>query len=280
MAPEADPKRAEQDAERARRRDRRRKRTLLNLGMPFKQVDQFFNQSEDAIALGYRVLEQTVKEIQEGYKEVKEFNERQRTWMRDGGRAPVIPWDQLVSRAQNLQNFALDAMIEATDIFADSARSATATVADVAATWRKNREEGTGQPLAGPIFADPIAVDVAQGDTPRPVTMDIRHVGLARLRINAAMNPHPQLLGSGGLAPSLAIRRVTFEPNPDDREATSTLTIEFAPIPREAPTGLYEGVVKATNFQLMIARLRVRVTAAAGGEGASAGNAPRAARRK
>ncbi len=59
-----------------------RRRTVLNLGMPFIRVDDFVNQSEDAVALGYRVLEQTVEEIKEGYKEAQEFNRKQEEFER------------------------------------------------------------------------------------------------------------------------------------------------------------------------------------------------------
>ena len=53
-------------------------RMITISGMPFVQVDVFLNQSEDAVALGYRVLEDTVEDIKKGYKEAKEFNEKQR----------------------------------------------------------------------------------------------------------------------------------------------------------------------------------------------------------
>jgi hypothetical protein len=272
MAPEGDSKRTDQEAERARRRTRRRKRTLLNLGKPLRQLDQFFNQSEDAIALGYRVLEKTVIEIQQGYKEAQDFNKLQDKWLQEGGPAPVIPWDQLVSRAQNLQNLALDAMIEGADIFADSARSATDSVADAAKAWKQSRQESAGQQLAGPVFTDPIRVDVRQGEKLDAIKMDIRHPGLTRLRIKAEMQPEPQLLDpKNHRLPTLAVSHVSFEPKDKGDDATSTLTIELAPVSSTATVGRYEGVVRAKNFQLMIARLHVEVTAAASVGGSSGG---------
>ena len=59
-----------------------RRRTVLNIGIPFIRVDDFVNQSEDAVALGYRVLEQTMEEIKEGYKEAQAFNRKQEEFER------------------------------------------------------------------------------------------------------------------------------------------------------------------------------------------------------
>jgi hypothetical protein len=110
--------------------------------------------------------------------------------------------------------------------------------------------------------------------------MDIRHAGLSRLRINAVMTPAPQLTSSRRPElPSLPIGHVSFEPKGTGADPTSTLTIEFKPVPREAPVGTYFGVVRAENFQLLIARVQVDVTAAPA-EGVNPGTAvPRASRR-
>ena len=73
---------------------RRRRRTRPEPRHTVHPVDDFVNQSEDAVALGYRVLEQTVEEIKKGYKEAQAFNRKQEEFERQqrsssGRRAPA-----------------------------------------------------------------------------------------------------------------------------------------------------------------------------------------------
>jgi hypothetical protein len=250
------------------RRTRRRRRTLLNLGMPFVQMDDFVNQSEDAVAIGYRVLEDTVKEIQQGYAEAKAFNEKQKNW--DGkGPAPAIPWEQLVERVQGLQNIALQAVKDGTGILFDSIKSGTNSVKSVARTWEQANGDVTAPPvLAGPVFEERIDVTVSAGERLNEITKKIRHRGLTRLRIHAEMNPElKELQPSGtGRDPSkptiLPVQSVTLAPaTPSDDEVFSVLTVAFGTIPADQKAGVYEGLIRAKNFELLIAKLRVRVVA-------------------
>jgi hypothetical protein len=266
------------------RRTRKRKRTILNLGMPFVQVDDFLNQSEDAVAVGYRVLEQTVQEIQKGYEEAKEFNRKQRSW--DGtGPAPTIPWEQLVERVQGFQKIAMDAINDGTDIFFESIKSGTKSVKNAAKTWEQTRVDVEAKPmLAGPIFEQLIEITaVAGGAEPDPVKRRIRHRGLTRLRIRAAMAPQPkELRASGESSPdggSLTVQYVSFEPEieRDDKgkieesEEYSVLKIVVGPVAANQKIAVYDGLIRAENFELLIAKLRVHVVAGTS-DRAAAGN--------
>ena len=248
------------------RRRTRRRRKLLNLGLPFVQVDDFLNQSEDAVALGYRVLEDTVEEIKEGYEEAKRFNQKQREW--DGkGPAPAIEWEQLVARAQKFQNIALQVVKEGTDIFVDSIRSGTDSMKSVAKTWQQSRSDVEAKPpLAGPVFEGLIDVTVRAGDRATPVEKQIRHRGLTRLRIHAVMDPplkELQPFGTGrdtSRSGPLNVEKVRFEPASErDDEEVSVLTVDIGHVSSDQPVADYEGLIRAQNFELLIARLRVRV---------------------
>ena len=120
------------------------------------------NQSEDAVALGYRVLEKTVEEIKKGYKEAQAFNRKQEEFekaasrSRGGRRAPAGPADNPLgdrwsTRVQSLQDIALEAVRDGTDIFFDSIKSGMKSTRSVAKTWEQSREDVDANPvLAGP----------------------------------------------------------------------------------------------------------------------------------
>jgi hypothetical protein len=248
-------------------RRKARRRTVLNLGMPFLQIDDFVNQSEDAVALGYKVLVETVEEIKKGYAEAKAFHDEQKEF-EDGHRPtpPPIPWEQLVERLSRVQNIGLNAVKGSTDIFLDSMRAGMTSTKRFATTWAQSREDLDENPvLAGPVFEEVIEVTVHAGDAPVPVQREISHRGLMRLRINAVVKPAPRELGpEPGKEPTLFAGRidVRFEPAKDELKAdrdVSVLDIEFAPIPAEQTAGVYEGLIRASNFELLIARLRINV---------------------
>ena len=274
------------------RTTRRRRRTLLNLGIPFVQVDDFLNQAEDAVTVGYRVLEDTVKEIQKGYDQAKEFNQKQRDW--DGkGPAPAIEWEKLVDSVQRFQDIALQAVRDGTDIMFDAVRSGTNSMRDVARTWEQSRADIDVKPtLAGPVFNEQIVITVSPGDSPDPVKERIRHRGLARLRIYAEMSPDLMELRPVGTDTSKSktaksrtaesgtaesettesappapkapvVKSVTFKPASDrDDEDFSVLTVVLDPIDPHQKPAEYEGLIRAKNFELLIAKLKVRVVPA------------------
>jgi hypothetical protein len=243
--------------------------------MPFAQVDDFLNQSEDAVILGYRVLERTVEEIKNGYKDAQEFNRkreefesRQRAYERnpDGPppAPPEIPWTKLVTRAQNLQEFALQAVKDGTDIFIDSVRSGMESAKSLAKTWQDTRNDLDAKPtLAGPVFEEEIVITAYPGQTPAPEKRRIRHRGLARLRIHAEVNPLQELQPFGADSAKggpLYVNAVTFQPqDPAEDEEFSELTVDVGKIPADQRPAEYAGLITAKNFQLLIASLRVRV---------------------
>jgi hypothetical protein len=262
-------------------RRKRRRRTLLNLGAPFVQIDDFLNQSEDAVVLGYRVLEQTVEEIRNGYKDARDFNEKREKYEADQeayergdkvGPAPLppaIPWTQLVTRAQNLQEFAIQAVTDSTKILFDSIRSGTESIKSVAKTWEQSRDDVEAKPvLAGPIFEETIVITASAGDRPDPEVRTIRHRGLARLRIHAEVNPPLKDLRPSGtekdsaISGGLHVTTVKFGPRTErDDEEFSVLVVDVGPIRSSQKPAVYEGLITAKNFQLLIAKLRVEVVA-------------------
>jgi hypothetical protein len=239
--------------------------------MPFVQIDDFVNQSEDAVTLGYRVLEATVNEIKRGYAEALEFNRKQEAFEKGEGPAPPVPWEQIVDRAQRFQNIALDAVRDGTDIMLDSIRSSTKSTKSVARAWQQSRDDvGANPVLAGPVFDAPIDVEGRPGQRPRPFTAEIHHRGLARLRINAVVDPQPLEVPppvDRDAAVFNSAISATFEPitgpEPDEPDPeVSRLTITFGAIPSRQRPGVYDGLIRASNFELLIARLRIRVLAA------------------
>jgi hypothetical protein len=249
-----------------RRRTHRRRRRLLNLGMPFGQVDDLLNQSEDAVALGYRVLEAAVNEIKAGYRQAVEFNQKQRDW--DGkGPAPAIPWVELVDRAQALQDVALYAVRDGTDILIDSLRTGTNSVRTVARTWEQSRDDVDAKPgLAGPVLEDPVEISAKAGERPQAARIPIPHRGLARLRIYAEVNPPLKELrpsGRGTDAASAAVpivEEVSFWPASERADEESCLLkVQIGMIETNHQGGVFEGLIRAKNFELIIAKLRVRV---------------------
>lgn len=246
-----------------KRRQTRRRKLLLDLGMPFEQLDQFLNQSEDAVALGYRVLEDVVEEVRQGYHEAQAFNKRRREW-NGTGRAPM-PWQDLVKRLSNFQRIASAAVTDSVKIANETASSITEGVRDVVDTFERSQGDASGAPtLSGPVFEDIITIDAVQGRKTEVVTRQIRHVGLARLRIHAQAPPLKEVTG-GSKGPDktyqeLGIARVSFAPvDGDAGEHTSELKVDVGRVSSEQPPGTYEGLITAKNFQLLIGRVRVRV---------------------
>ena len=254
----------------SRPRGRSRRRTLLNLGQPFVQVDQLVNQAEEAVAVGYQVIEDVVKEIQRGYEDAKDFNCRQKAAKEKGEPAPPIPWDDLVTRVQNLQNLAFDATRAGTSIFFDAVKDGMKSANQLARTVVQSRKDvDTRIPrLAGPVFEDPVEVTGVAGQRPDPKTLSIRHRGLARLRIHAQVesplrkvSPPPE--GEETSPGEFRVHEVTFQPAADEVNypETSVLTVDVGTIPNGQRPGVYEGVITAKNFELLIANLRVTVAA-------------------
>jgi hypothetical protein len=239
-------------------------------------MDDFVNQSEDFVALGYRVLQKTVEEIQHGYQEAKDFNRKQvkfekeqRAYEQGKGPKPVppsIPWEQMVQRAQSFQNMALEAVKDGSEIIFDSIRSATKSTEGLARTWEKSREDVDTNPvLAGPVFEDPVEIEDYAGMVPQAVELPIRHRGLARLRIHAEVKPKPIEIGrteDGKPDEYAGSITVSFEPPAyahDD--VTTVLTVKLGQIPISQKAAVYEGLIRASNFELLIARLRIHVRA-------------------
>jgi hypothetical protein len=257
---------SESSKDREQKRPRRRKRTVLNLGMPFVPLDAFVNQSEDAVALGYRVLERTIDEIKNGFKEAQDFNQKQRDY-NDGKRdsPPTIPWEQVVTRMQTFQDITLDALREGTDIFAEAMKSGSDSMRSVAKTWEASRTDVDAKPtMAGPVFDDPIEVEVNADRLPNTVTREIVHKGLTRLRIYVHVDEPTLLRQTAEEGPQAKLRNsVTADFKPKTRkpdEDTSVLTVTVTPHGEIAP-GVYHGLIRAENFELLIARLLVRVVA-------------------
>lgn len=249
-----------------------RRRTVLNLGMPFLQVDDFINQSEDAVALGYKVLVETVREIQDGYKEAEKFYEAQKAFEEGKTQTPPpIPWEQLVDRLQQVQTIGLNTVKSSTDLFLESIRSGMKSTKRFATTWAQSRDDlGENPALAGPIFEEVIEVIGKKGyeldPDGRGIQREISHRGLMRLRINV-MKPQLKALGKRnepGGEPELFRGTIdaTFDPStdPDKRDKDySVLDLRFGPIDANQSPGVYEGLIRASNFELLIARLRITV---------------------
>lgn len=274
------------DGGRSRPRGRSRRRTLLNLGLPFVQVDQLVNQAEEAVAVGYQVIEDVVKEIQRGYEDAKKFNARQKAAKENGEPAPPIPWEELVTNVQNLQNLALDATRAGTDIFFDAVKDGMKSANQLARTVMQSRKDvDTRIPrLAGPVVEDPVEVTGVAGQRPDLKTLSIKHRGLARLRIQAQVESplrevDPPTEGDETSSRELEVRKVTFEPAADEVKYpdTSVLTVDVGNIPTSQRPGVYEGVITAKNFELLIASLRVTVAPASGHRAAPPSGAERAA---
>jgi len=249
---------------------RRRRRTILNLGTPFAQVDDFIVQSEDAVKLGYRVLEEVVNEIKAGYHVAKEYNNLHRKY-EDGEidpatgepfEEPAIPWQEMVRRLQSLQDITLQAMRDSTNILLDSTKSSMKAVHDAAQTVAQSRDDVDKKPkMAGPVFPDPICIDATIGGPPSVVDKKIRHVGLSRLRIEAYVDPLQKLnVPEGRPGDMLSIAEVSFVPStlPDEKDV-SILHIDVGDVPAYQEPGVYEGLIIASNFELLIAVLRVTV---------------------
>jgi hypothetical protein len=122
------------------------------------------------------------------------------------------------------------------------------------------------------------------GQRPDPKTLSIRHRGLARLRIHAQVesplrqvNPPPE--GDETSPGEFRVHEVTFEPAADEVKYpdTSVLTVDVGTIPNGQRPGVYEGVITAKNFELLIANLRVTVAAASERRAAPRSGAERAA---
>jgi len=239
---------------------RRPRRALLNLGMPFAPIDDLLNQSEDVVALGYRVLEDTVNEIKKGYQQATDFNKS-----RKEGLNPAVDWNGLVDRLDGLQKIAVDAVRDGTEIMFDSLTSGTSSLRTMAKTFQQSRDDVDARPrLAGPVFYDPIVVRAQAGTRPEEETRTVRHPGLTRLRIHATVDPL-RYLTSAGSPPdqahhgTLTVQSVTFEPVPENENDMSRLTVSVGPIPDNQIPGVYEGHIVAKNFELLITKLRVIV---------------------
>ena len=270
----------------SRPRSRSRRRTLLNLGLPFVQVDQLVNQAEEAVAVGYQVIEEVVEEIRQGYRDARKFNCRRKAAEQNGEPAPPIPWEELVTRVENLQNFAFRATRAGTDIFFDAVKDGMKSANQLAKTVVQSRRDvDTRIPrLAGPVLEDPVEVTGIAGQRPDLKTLSIKHRGLARLRIQAQVESplrevDPPKEGDETSHRELDVRKVTFEPAADEVNYpdTSVLTIDVGTIPASQRPGVYEGVITAKNFELLIASLRVTVAPASGHRAAPRSGAERAA---
>jgi hypothetical protein len=241
-----------------------RRRTLLNLGIPFVPMDDFVNQAEDAVALGYRVLEQVVKEIKEGYQIAVDYNKKQDEANQAGGPPPPIPWQKLVERVESFNDIALGAMQRGNRIVLDSLAAGINSTNSLARTMAKTRIDADEQrpKLAGPVFDDTLTVTFQQGQADTQRTFRIDHPGLTRLRIHAQVSPLVQL--GEDAAHSLRVKEVSFEPAaPPNHEKTSLLKIDFGQILDTQVAGTYEGHITAANFDLLIARVQVVISASA-----------------
>lgn len=253
-----------------------RRRTLLNLGIPFVPVDDFINQTEDAVALGYRVLEGVVKEIKQGYNIAVEYNAKQRDADAAGDPAPPIPWQKLVESVASLNDIALEALERGNRIFIDSVAAGINASNKLAGTLAKTRLDADEQTprLAGPVFDDVLSVEFKPGQANATASWKIDHRGLTRLRIHAQISKLQQVKQRGKpVSHTLSVMSVSFEPaKPPDDEEVSVLTIDFGNIAGNQDPGTYKGQITASNFDLLIARLQVVVAASA--------QAPRASQAK
>jgi hypothetical protein len=253
--------------------------------MPFLQIDDFVNQSEDAVALGYRVLVETVEQIRAGYKDAQKFSKAQEDYEKGLTQTPPpIPWEEMVDRVQNIQDIGLVAIRNGTEIFLNSLKSGMTSTKRLASTWAQSREDVEASPvLAGPVFEEPIVVKGKPGDPLPEQERTIVHRGLARLRIDAVVSPAPREVkpiettavnentakpksveSQPHIGEILGVNiEVRFEPPrpPTKLQAdTSVLTVNFmTPIPSAQKPGVYDGLIRASNFELMIARLRIIV---------------------
>ena len=255
-----------------------RRRTILNLGIPFVPVDDAVNQAEDAVAAGFDVLQKVVEEIQAGYKIAKDYNELQRKAEAAREPRPPLPWLKVIERGKELQNVTLEAMKKGNEILLDSTRtgmSAAMSFAEMLANARTDVDQKLPR-LAGPVF-ESLTVKAAPGQ-PIERSWSIQNRGLARLRIHVRAEPlhylerateagtheasevHPADFvrrGKTRVRP-LHVKEVRFEPEHKSKEI-SVLTVLTDPIPREQPPGTYEGSITADNFDLFIGQLRVEV---------------------
>ena len=238
-----------------------RRRTLLNLGIPFVPVDDFLNQAEATVALGYGVLTDVVQEIQAGYAIAKKYTEDRRNADPDGKHPPPpIPWQKVVDRLQNINKLTLSAMQEGNKILLDSVASGMNATKNLADTLAKARQEAEDQlpPLAGPVFDDFVIVKTAPGRTPGVQHFPIRYRGLTRLRILPEVTKLQQL-GQGAKG-SLTVKGATFEPSQQrGEEDINVLSVDIGHVGAGQEPGVYEGQVIASNFQLLIANLRVEI---------------------
>ena len=243
-----------------------RRRTILNLGIPFVPVDDAVNQAEDAVAIGFDVLEKVVKEIQEGYELAKDYNKKQREAEQAGEPRPALPWLDVVKRGKALQEVTLEAMKKGNEILLDSTRSgmsAALTFAETLANVRKDVEEKLPS-LAGPIF-DALTMKAAPGELSANASWRIRNRGLARLRIHVTpaelqyRSKSPAPPPGVKPPPPLRVKEVSFGPEGKDREI-SVLAVQLDQIPANQPAGTYEGSITAANFDLFIGQLSVAVT--------------------
>ena len=242
-----------------------RRRTMLNLGVPFIPVDDFADQAEKAMSLSFQVLEEVVKEIQAGYQIAKDYNEA-REQAKDG-KQPPIPWQKVVESLQRMNDVSFNAMQKGNEIFLDSVASgmrAATSLADTLAKTRKDVDEQQPK-LAGPVFDDTLTIQVMAGRTANEYKREIRHRGLTRLRIRPEASTLQQL-GKNATG-SLTVQSVHFEPSEDPKKPdVSILTIELGLIPGGQSPGTYEGQITAKNFDLLIAQLRIVVAAEAAPE--------------
>jgi hypothetical protein len=256
-----------------------RRRTILNLGIPFVPVDDAVNQAEDAIATGFDVLQKVVEEIQAGYEIAKDYNKQQREAEEARGPRPPLPWVKVVERGKKLQDVTLEAMKKGNDILLDSTRSgmsAAMSFVEMLANARTDVDQKLPR-LAGPVF-DSLTVKAAPGQ-PIEESWSIQNRGLARLRIHVQAEPlhyleraaeagtheeahevQPARVVRRGKTkvPPLYVKEVRFEPQDKNKEI-SVLTVLIDPIPRKQPPGTYEGSITAENFDLFIGQLRVEV---------------------
>lgn len=235
-----------------------RRRTILNLGIPFVPVDDALNQAEDAVATGFDVLEKVVKEIQEGYNLAKNYNEKQRKAEQAGEPRPPLPWLEVVERGKAFQEVTLEAMKKGNEILLDSTRSgmsAAMTFAETLAKARTDVEQKLPR-LAGPVF-DSLTMKAAPGESSVRDSWQIRNRGLARLRIHATAEPL-RYRGKAA-APPLKVKEVRFEPNEQNQEI-SVLTVVIDKIRDDQRAGTYETSIIADNFDLFIGQLRVEVS--------------------
>lgn len=252
--------RADHGTEDATQRAGRRRRVLFNLGVPFVDPDDILNRTEDVVALAYSVLEGVTEELRAGYHDAVRFNQDRRD-----GKNPSVPWKQLVDRAARLQGITFDAVGEGLGIARDAAESATRSVKRVVDTFEASRADVDAPPtLAGPVFEDVVRIDATPGSEPKAVTRKIRHAGLTRLRIVAQVPPLKRIDGSGRLAEGqdaaqLPVQSVTFMPTSETEEQFSQLAVVIGKIAADQKSGMYEGLITAKNFSLLIARLRVCV---------------------